>query len=201
MQKELYKLKYNGEFNYDDKKLLTENIKINNEKTIFQKLFFFEIEISKKNCSCKSKKLYQLKYYFEFFLNDRDEDSMEIISLFDKLKRKEKCSICGKDSEIKEALISLPEYLIITINDTHKRITTKLSGKIDIKPFCNNSEENKIEYELIFFTNEVFYPIIKSNKLKEDKWMKGSKNVDFKTDRKMPNLLIYKKVKGKSKIK
>ena len=62
---------------------------------------------------------------------------MEIISLFNKLKRKEKCSVCGKDSEIKKTLISLPEYLIITVNNKNKRITTNLNEKIDIKPFCN----------------------------------------------------------------
>ena len=196
LQKELYKLKYNEEFNYDDTKLLTENIKINNEKTLFQKLFFFEIEISKNNCSCQNNKLYQLKYYLEFFLNDKDGDSMEIISLFNKLKRKEKCSVCGKDSEIKKALISLPEYLIITVNNKNKRITTILSEKIDIKPFCNNIEKNKIEYELVIFTNKDFYPIIKLNR---GKWIIGIKDFDFKTEKKMPNLLIYKKVKEKSK--
>ena len=201
LQKELYKFKCNDEFNYDDKKFLNENIKINNDKTIFQKLFFFEIEISKKNCSCQIKKLYQLKYYLEFYLNDKDENSMEIISLFNKLKRKEKCSLCGKELEIKESLISLPEYLIIIVYDTNKTITTKPSEKIDIKPFCNNMEESIIEYELIILTNEVFNPIIKFNKQKKVIWMKGSKSVDFKINRKMPNLLIYKKVKGKSKIK
>ena len=195
LQKELYKLKYNEEFKYSDIKLLIKNIKINNKKTLFQKLFFFKIEIS-KNCSCQKNKLYQLKYYLEFYLNEKKENSIEIISLFDGLENKEKCNGCGNNSEIKKTLISLPEYLIIVVNDANKKITTSLSEKIDIKPFCKNIEGNKIEYELVIFTNDVFYPIIK---LTKDIWMKDLKKVKFIGERKLPNLLIYKQIKEKSK--
>ena len=96
LQQELYKLKYNEEFNYDDSKLLPENIKINDKQTLIQKLFFFKIEIS-ENCQCKKIKYYQLKYYWEFRIKDGELDSSEIISPWKKLDKKETCLNCRNE--------------------------------------------------------------------------------------------------------
>ena len=136
----------------------------------------------------------------EFYINDKDEDSIEIISLFKKLEGKEKCNSCGKELIQKRTLISLPEYLIIVVNkNTNKKITTCLQRTIDIKQFCSNIQDEKVEFELVSFTNEVFHPIIKS---KKDEWIKNSKKLkNVSEKRTLPNLLIYKLIKGKSKQK
>ena len=54
---------------------------------MIQKLFFFEMEITKKSCKCKKNKSYQIKYYLEFDLNENDKDSINITDLFIKLKK------------------------------------------------------------------------------------------------------------------
>ena len=196
LQQELYKLKYNEEFNYDSSKLLLENIKINDKQTLIQKLFFFKIEIT-EDCNCKKAKYYQLKYYLEFCLNEKDGDSIEIISLFKQLETKGKCNSCGKELIQKRTLISLPEYLIIVVNDknTKKTITTYLQKKIDIKQFCSNIQDKKVEFELVSFTNEKFYFLIKS---KKDEWICNLTEIrNISHTQKVPNLLIYKRIKKK----
>ena len=152
------------------------------------------MEITKKSCKCKeSSKSYQIKYYLEFNLNENDKDSKNITDLFiNKLKKTIKCEICQKDRKIKRKLISLPEYLIIIVNETKKNIMTVLDKKINIKNICNI---NKIpDYELISFIESNNSPIIKS----DDKW-KGcnSEIVELSKGRKIPNLLIYKQIKEK----
>ena len=196
LQKQLYLSETKNNFNYDDKKVFQSleslNI-INNKKTMIQQLFFFEMEITKKSCKCKESKSYQIKYYLEFNLNENDKDSKNITDLFiNKLKKTIKCEICQKDRKIKRKLISLPEYLIIIVNETKKNIMTVLDKKINIKNICNI---NKIpDYELISFIESNNSPIIKS----DDKW-KGcnSEIVELSKGRKIPNLLIYKQIKEK----
>ena len=187
LQQGLYKSKYNKEFNYDDKKFLSKKIKINDKQTLIQKLFFFEIEISEE-CKCKKTKYYQLKYYWEFLIKDGDVDSSEIISPWKKLEKKETCLKCWNELISKGTLISLPEYLLIFIDDKKYRQETA----IDIKPFQKIKDKN-VEYELTIFTNEAFYPVVKSNK---DAWEYNLKRI-----RKLPRLMIYKRIKEKNKEK
>ena len=187
LQQDLYRSKYNEEFNYDDKKFLLKNIKINDKQTLIQKLFFLEIEISEE-CKCKKTKYYQLKYYWEFRVKDGDEDSSEIISPWKKLEKKEICLNCRNELISKGTLISLPEYLLIFIDDRKYR-KEKI---IDIKPFYKIKDKN-VEYELTIFTNEAFYPVVKSNK---DAWA-----YNLKIIRKLPRLMIYKRIKEKTKGK
>ena len=191
LQKILYQSKIKQNFDYDEEILWKNKIDLNknNEKLIIQKLFFFELEVLHRGCKCEDKKFYQLKYYLKFNLNENDKNELQILSLFDKLKEIEICKICYADKKIKRKLISLPEYLIIIVKDTIKIISTFLE-KIDIKKFCYIAEK-KIEYELIGFTDSNFRPIIKLGNI----W-KGSNLIQFylSEERKMPNLLIYKKI-------
>ena len=167
------------------------------KKTIIEKLFCFEIEINKK-CKCKENNiLYQRKYYLEFDLNEEDKKSMDILLLLQKLYEKEKCPECNEISNIEKKLISLPEYLIIVVNDTNKIKKTILQNNIDIKNFCHISDksyDNKFKYELIIFTNESFETLIKSNI--DNKWrINNEKAEELNIERKLPNLLIYKRIK------
>ena len=113
LQNQLYELEFGKKIDFDESKIfLNKNdlIQFNNNKTYFQKLFFFGVEISRKcKCNGNPNKYYRLKYHLNFSLSEKDKDSMLIKDLFEKLK-KDKCD-CGKEQSIK--LISLPEYLII----------------------------------------------------------------------------------------
>ena len=193
LQKQLYHLEKKKKFEYDGTKPYTHiNIlnKFNNEKTIIQKLFFFELEITKKSCKCEESKFYQLKYYLEFDLNEKKKNSLKIKELVDKLNNTETCRICQKERKIKKKFISLPEYLIIVVNDTTKHISTFLEKNLDIKDFCN-IKDKIIKYELISFIDEKLGPVIKSN----DKWrVCNSENFNLSQERTIPNLLIYKQI-------
>ena len=195
LQKILYQLQTKQNFDYDEEILYKNRICLNqnNEKLIIQKLFFFELQVIQHGCKCEDNNFYQIKYYLKFDLNEKDKNSLKIISLFDKLKEIEICKTCKKERKIKKKLISLPEYLIIIVKDTTKYITTFLEKTIDIKKSCYIAEK-KIEYELISFADLNFRPIIKFDNI----W-KGSKTEQFNLseERKMPNLLIYKQIKKK----
>ena len=194
LQKELYRSETNKDFDFDNTMLYAnEKIQNNNERTLIQNLFFFEIEITKKNCKCSKNKFYQLKYYIEFELNKKDDNSLSIISLFNKLSETGTCNKCGMKLEIIRKFISLPKYLIIVVNNLKKNVTTFLDEAIDIRKFCN-FQVKKAEYELISFIDENIYPIIKT----DYKWISyDSKFIDLNLERKIPNLLIYKKEEQK----
>ena len=197
LQDKLYQSENNKSFIYDYTKTLQFKPNKIDKKTIIEKLFCFEIEINKK-CKCKENNiLYQRKYYLEFDLNEEDKKSMDILLLLQKLYEKEKCPECNEISNIEKKLISLPEYLIIVVNDTNKIKKTILQNNIDIKNFCHISDksyDNKFKYELIIFTNESFETLIKSNI--DNKWrINNEKAEELNIERKLPNLLIYKRIK------
>ena len=193
LQKQLYQLNTKKKFDYDEERPFKKNlIQINQGKTIFQKLFFFELEITKKNCTCRNK-VYELKYYLEFNLNENDKDQTKISSLFEKMSKDEVCNLCKKKINIKKKLVSLPEYLIIVVNVSKKYISTSLEEKININKFCYIQNKNA-EYELISFSDVNFRPIIKSNNI----WNGyNTEKFNINKERKMPNLLIYKQIKQK----
>ena len=92
----------------------------------------------------------------------------------------------------------MPEYLIITVKDAKKTINTFLEKEIDIKKYCTNDvvEKNKNYYELISFINEDFYPLLKEEKKPIFRQCDG-KEININNYKKMPNLLIYKRIKSK----
>ena len=198
LQNQLYEIEFGEKIDFDESIIFfnkNDLIQFNSKKTYFQKLFFFGVEISRKcKCNGNPNKYYRLKYYLNFSLNEKDKDSTKIKDLFEKLK-KDKCD-CGKEQSIK--LISLPEYLIITVKDAKKTINTFLDKEIDIKKYCTNDvvEKNKNYYELISFINEDFYPLLKEEKKPIFRQCDG-KEININNYKKMPNLLIYKRIKSK----
>ena len=191
IQKEDYKSEnYNKEFNYTDAILPEKNMldELNIRKTLFEKIFFFKVELS-KSCGCR--KTYEYKYFLQFDLNDKDNDKVDIYSLLKKMDESTKCD-CEKEVIITKKLNNLPKYLILVINSDKKKTLTKFN-EIDIKDFSNIKKGTK--YELISFINEDFEPF---NKSEENKWYKYIYDKDNKytlpKSIKYPNLLIYKQL-------
>ena len=195
LQKDLYKSNFNKDFIFNDK-LYRDLNTINklNEKIFFQELFFFDVELSQK-CKCQNNCTYYRKYFLEFNIDEKDKDkSIDIKTLFKNLDDTEVCEKNHKMT-ITRKLITLPKYLIITLNFNNKALKY-YPKKLD----CNdisNCKNGKTEYELISFIDEKkSVPICKSPV--NDKWYKYDAEIseDSKNkERSLPILLIFKQTK------
>lgn len=161
LQKDLYKFQFHKDFIYDsnsyrDKVKLEQ---LNSGKTLFQELFFFNLEISQK-IEGQDTKEYCMKYYIDFDIKEDDKKSVDLKSLFNNLNQEFILLDTKNKMTVKKKFISLPKYLIVIINTdiNNKRFSMFLKKNVDIKEFCEDKLK-KTKYELfsIIEKNSISY--------------------------------------------
>jgi len=180
-----------------------------NNKTIIQKLFFFETKhiCYCGECECQDYPNYRINCALEFPL-ETNKKEIRINNLLDDLSQRHMCEICKqKTLQIITKLNTCPLFLIIVIkNNNNLKINFNYTEKIELKNYVTKENNDSSEYDLISFIKnppleeEKKEGIIYCKSPVNDEWYKykGFKvektNISdiIKNEKSIPHLLIYK---------
>ena len=181
-----------------------------NNNSIIQKLFFFEVELKSSCYFCQKDTLNCYLNYCSFELEikqtkeSKEQKNNKIQNILSyNLNEDTKCLVCSKSIKMKKQFKTLPKYLILIIKQSnvndYKFKMNELILDIDINGYIiENKLKNKSKYELVSIMDNNLVTYCKSPI--NSKWYKymgkdAVKEVIFNKIEKLmvaANLLIYK---------